>query len=315
MIHTLRRSSITALTTCAVLGATLSPLSQAQAAPAGAAAAPDIPVADVVQDLKDLQQIADGNGGDRAHGSPGHEASIDYVKARLDAAGFETTVQEFTHDGSTGYNLIADWPGGDPDQVLMTGAHIDSVDGGAGIGDNGSGSAGVLEVALAVAEADLQPAKHLRFAWWGAEELGLVGSRHYVDGLAGGESETIDGYLNADMIASPNPGYFVYDSDPTLEQVFADWFSARGVPTEPAVESDGRSDQASFRNAGIPVGGLFTGAGAQMSQEQAAKWDGSAGESFDPCYHSACDDISNVSQEALDRNTDAFAHAVWELST
>ncbi|THA25579.1 M20/M25/M40 family metallo-hydrolase [Streptomyces sp. RKND-216] len=313
MIRTLKRRSVMAVTTCTALGATLLTFTQAQAEPA-AAAAPDIPAGAVVQDLRDLQQISDDNGGNRAHGQPGHKASVDYVRAKLDAAGFETSLQEFTHGGATGYNLIADWPGGDPDQVLMAGAHIDSVSDGSGISDNGSGSAGVLEVALAVAEADLKPTKHLRFAWWGAEEVGLVGSRHYVDGLTAGQAETIDGYLNADMIASPNPGYFVYDSDPALEKVFTDWFSAKSIPTEASTETNGRSDHASFQNAGIPVGGLFTGAGATKTQEQADKWGGTPGESFDPCYHASCDDLTNISEEALDRNADALAHAVWELS-
>ncbi len=315
MIPTLKRRTAIAVSSCAALSATLLGVATAQAGPPEAAAAPDIPVESVVQDLEDLQQIADQNGGNRAHGSPGHKASIDYVKGKLDAAGFEITVQEFTYNGETGYNLVADWPGGDPEQVLMTGAHIDSVGDGAGINDNGSGTAGVLEVALAVAEADLQPAKHLRFGWWGAEELGLVGSEHYVNSLSQTDAQSISGYLNADMIASPNPGYFVYDADANLEKVFTDWYAAEGVATEPATVSDGRSDHASFQRAGIPVGGVFTGAGRAMSQEQADKWGGTAGEAFDPCYHSPCDDVSNIDQQALDVNTDAFAHAVWELSS
>ena len=107
---------------------------------------------------------------------------------------------------ATGYNLIADWPGGDPDQVLMTGAHLDSVTAGPGINDNGSGSAAILEVALAVAATGYQPGKHLRFGWWGAEELGLRGSRFYVNALPATERAKITGYLNLDMVGSPNPG-------------------------------------------------------------------------------------------------------------
>ncbi|MGK5500345.1 M20/M25/M40 family metallo-hydrolase, partial [Streptomyces sp. URMC 125] len=284
------------------------------AAPA-AAAAPDIPLANLKAHLSQFQSIAQANGGNRAHGRPGYRASVDYVKGKLDAAGYTTTVQQFTSNGSTGYNLIADWPGGDTDSVVMAGAHLDSVGSGAGINDNASGSAGVLEVALAVARSGYRPDKHLRFAWWGAEELGLVGSRHYVGGLSSSERSKIDGYLNFDMIASPNAGYFVYDDDPRIERVFKDWFAARGVPTEIETEGDGRSDHAPFKAAGIPVGGLFTGAGRTKTTAQAQKWGGTAGVAFDRCYHSSCDNTSNVNDTALDRNGDAAAHAVWTLSS
>ncbi|GAA0669488.1 M28 family metallopeptidase [Streptomyces thermocarboxydovorans] len=278
------------------------------------AAAPDIPVTSVKAHLSQLQSIATANGGNRAHGRPGYKASLDYVKAKLDSAGFTTTVQQFTSSGRTGYNLIADWPGGDPDQVLMAGAHLDGVSSGPAINDNGSGSAAVLETALAVARARYRPTKHLRFAWWGAEELGLVGSRYYVGRLTTGDRNRIDGYLNFDMIGSPNPGYFVYDDDPAIEKTFKDYFAGIGVPTEPDTEGDGRSDHASFKNAGVPVGGLFTGAGRLKSAAQAAKWGGTAGRSFDRCYHSSCDTTANIDDTALDRNSDAVAYAVWELS-
>ena len=116
-----------------------------QAAPGrhrrAAAAAPDIPLANVKAHLTQLQSIATANGGNRAHGRAGYQASVDYVKAKLDAAGYTTTLQPFTSGGATGYNLIADWPGGDPNQVLMAGAHLDCVTSGPGINDNGSGSA------------------------------------------------------------------------------------------------------------------------------------------------------------------------------
>ncbi|HLL35949.1 MAG TPA: M28 family metallopeptidase [Streptomyces sp.] len=280
-----------------------------------ALAAPDIPLANVKAHLTQFQSIASANGGNRAHGRPGYKASVDYVRAKLDAAGFTTTVQQFTYSGATGYNLIADWPGGDPSQVVMAGAHLDSVSSGAGINDNGSGSAAVLETALAVSRAQLQPTKHLRFAWWGAEELGLVGSKYYVNNLPAADRARITGYINLDMVGSPNPGYFVYDDDPAIEKVFKDWYAGIGVPTEIETEGDGRSDHASFKNAGIPVGGLFTGASRTKTSAQAAKWGGTAGQAFDRCYHSSCDTTSNINDTALDRNSDALAHAVWTLGT
>ncbi|MXM62376.1 M20/M25/M40 family metallo-hydrolase [Streptomyces sp. HUCO-GS316] len=290
----------------------------ADAAPASrtpAAAAPDLPVANIKAHLTQLQSIATANGGNRAHGRAGYKASLDYVKARLDAAGFTTTVQQFTSSGRTGYNLIADWPGGDTNQVIMAGSHLDGVSAGPGINDNGSGSAAVLETALAVSRAGYHPAKHLRFAWWGAEELGMVGSRYYVRNLSPANRAKIKGYLNFDMIGSPNPGYFVYDDDPAIEKTFKDYFTGLGIATEPETEGDGRSDHASFKNMGIPVGGLFSGADYIKTAAQAAKWGGTAGRAFDRCYHSSCDTTSNINDMALDRNGDAAAHAVWQLSS
>jgi zinc metalloprotease ZmpA len=281
-------------------------------------AAPDIPVENVQAHLGELQKIADANGGNRAHGEAGYKASVDYVKAKLDEAGFQTQVQEFNAAGATGYNLIADWPGGDENNVIMTGGHLDSVESGPGINDNGSGSASLLEVALAVSRSQLQTQKHLRFAWWGAEELGLLGSSHYVDNLPEEERSKIKSYVNFDMTGSPNAGYFVYDGEGEpegsneIETILTDYFASISVETE-ETSVGGRSDHAAFSQVGIPVGGTFTGAEETMSEEQAAKWGGTAGEAFDRCYHSACDKLDNINATALDRNADAIAHALWTL--
>ncbi|MEV5898670.1 M28 family metallopeptidase [Streptomyces sp. NBC_00015] len=302
-------AAVTLLATGSIAGAAPAP------EPGAIAAAPDIPVANVKAHLTQLQSIATANGGNRAHGRTGYKASLDYVKAKLDAAGYTTTIQQFTSSGRTGYNLVADWPGGDTGQVLMAGSHLDSVTAGAGINDNGSGSAAVLETALAVSRAGYHPTKHLRFAWWGAEELGMVGSRYYVNNLSSANRARISGYLNFDMIGSPNPGYFVYDDDPAIEKTFKDYFTGLGVPTEIETEGDGRSDHAPFKNAGVPVGGLFSGADYLKTAAQAAKWGGTAGRAFDRCYHSSCDTTANINDTALDRNADALAYAVWTLSS
>ncbi|MEV7025981.1 M28 family metallopeptidase [Kitasatospora sp. NPDC093558] len=276
--------------------------------------APGIPVANVKAHLARLQSIADANSGNRAHGTSGYQASLDYVKAQLDAAGFTTTVQQFDDGGAGGANLIADWPSGDSAHVVMAGAHLDSVQAGPGVNDDGSGTAGILETALAVSRAGLKPAKHLRFAWWGAEENGMVGSRNYVNGLSAADRSAIDAYLNFDMIGSPNPGYFTYRQDPALDALFRDWFAARGIATEQDFEGDGRSDHAPFQDAGIRVGGLFSGADYIKTADQAAKWGGTAGQAFDACYHAACDTSANIDDTALGRMTDAVAHAIWTLS-
>ena len=201
----------------------------------------------------------------------------------------------------------------------MAGGHLDSVTAGPGINDNGSGSAALLEVALTVASQDLTPAKRLRFGWWGAEERGLVGSTYYVNNLPSAERSKIKGYVNFDMIGSPNPGYFVYSSSgqPSgsleLQRVLEAPFAAMGVPTE-LTSVGGRSDHAAFANAGIPIGGLFTGAEVGKTSAQAQKWGGTAGQAFDRCYHASCDTTSNINVTALDRNTDAIAYAIWTLT-
>ncbi|MFB9372049.1 M28 family metallopeptidase [Kitasatospora sp. NPDC001664] len=313
-----------ALVTAAALALTAgfaAPAALAEAAPAPApaaaalAAAPDIPVANVKAHINQLQSIATANGGNRAHGRPGFKASLDYVKGKLDAAGFTTTVQTFTSSGATGYNLIADWPGGDANHVVMTGAHLDSVTAGPGINDNGSGTAGVLEAALAVSRAGLQPTKHLRFGWWGAEELGMIGSKYYVNNLPTAERAKIDAYMNFDMIGSPNPGYFVYDDDPKLEGVLKNYFASVNVPTEIETNGDGRSDHAPFKNVGIKVGGLYTGGDEIKTAAQATKWGGTSGRAFDACYHASCDTSANISDTSLDRGADSIAYAVWALGT
>jgi aminopeptidase S len=294
---------------------------------AAALAAPDIPLANVKAHLTQLQSIATANGGTRAHGRPGYLASVNYVRGQLDAAGFTTAVQQFTYNGATGYNLIADWPGGDPNSIIMTGGHLDSVTAGPGINDNGSGSAAILEVALAASRTGFQPTKHLRFAWWGAEELGLRGSQFYVNSLPAAERARIDGYLNFDMVGSPNAGYFVYDGDNSdgtgsgpgpagsaqIESTIQSYFTSIGVPTR-GTDFDGRSDYGPFISVGIPAGGTFTGAEGIKSSAQAQLWGGTAGQAFDPCYHRSCDTSSNINDTALNRNADAIAHAVWTLA-
>jgi aminopeptidase S len=292
--------------------------------PAAEAARPDVAVAAVKAHLAAFQSIT-GPGGSRAQGGAGFMASLAYVRERLTAAGYRITVQPFPAPGGMGYNLIADWPGGDPAAVLMTGAHLDSVESSPGINDNGSGSAAVLEIALAVAATGYRPDRHLRFAWWGAEELGLVGSRYYVASLSAADRAAISGYLNADMIGSPNPGYWVYDGDGStgaapaprgsavIERALRSAFTAVGV-TPRDINLGPASDHAPFLAVGIPAGGTFTGAFGIKRATEAELWGGATGQPYDRCYHQPCDTLDNIDDTALDRNADAIASAVWQLS-
>ncbi|GAA3424318.1 M28 family metallopeptidase [Streptosporangium sandarakinum] len=219
-------------------------------------------------------------------------------------------------------NVIAESRKGDPGKVVMLGAHLDSVPEGPGINDNGSGSAAILETALRAGH--LPTRNRLRFAFWGAEELGLLGSEHYVDGLSAEEKARIKLYLNFDMIASPNYTLGIYDGDDSdktgapagpagsdeIEKLFETYYR---TIRQPYVGTDftGRSDYGPFIAVGIPAGGLFTGAEGIKSPEEAAKFGGQAGVAYDKCYHQACDTIANISDKALTINTGAVATAAF----
>jgi Zn-dependent M28 family amino/carboxypeptidase len=229
-------------------------------------------------------------------------------------------------------NVIADLEGRNTDNVVMAGAHLDSVPEGPGINDNGSGSAALLAIALEMADnKKYVPQNTVRFAWWGAEEAGLVGSDKYVFdsefGLTQEEYEALALYLNFDMVGSPNFIYGVYDADEStfeatapvpdgseaLEDLFEVYYSKNNIPYEDS-EFSGRSDYQAFIDVGIPASGLFTGAEVQKTPEQEAIWGGVAGESFDQCYHRACDTIDNVSAEAIEVNVDAIAYAMLNVA-
>jgi Zn-dependent M28 family amino/carboxypeptidase len=228
----------------------------------------------------------------------------------------------------TNVNVIADLRGRNRDNVVMAGAHLDSVPEGPGINDNGSGSAAILETALQMAK--VKPENSLRFAWWGAEEEGLIGSTAYVEGLSQAERDRIALYLNYDMIGSPNFVQTVYDADqstfeapvpiPTgstaIEDLFESYYTKIGEPYDDSA-FDGRSDYQAFIENDIPSGGLFTGAEEEKTPEQQAIWGGTAGEQFDPCYHLACDTLANNSPHALEVNSDlvAFAQLTYAFST
>jgi aminopeptidase S len=288
---------------------------------------PTLTMADLRPHLEAFERIARDNEGSRGHGTVAYSESVEYVAEKLAAAGFRLTRQEFGWQREYSANLIADWPGGDEDNVLMIGAHLDSVAAGPGINDNGSGSAAILALALAVAAKHHRPARHLRFAWWGTEELGLIGSKHYVRSLSPSAAAAIVGYLNVDMIASPNGGHFLYDSDDSrragegpgapgselIEQALTAYFSSINVPVY-EIDFDGRSDYAPFLAAGIPVGGLVTGSRELKPQSMAELWGGRAGEPFDPCYHQPCDTNANINETIYVRNANAAAHAFWTLS-
>jgi Zn-dependent M28 family amino/carboxypeptidase len=254
-----------------------------------------------------------------------YQAGVDL----LDAA--EVTVATDTVSATrTTYNVLAETGTGDPENTVMVGAHLDGVLEGAGISDNGTGSAGILAIAEAMAKTKTE--NTVRFAWWGAEELGLLGAEHYVTDLRENDPEAFEDiamYLNFDMIGSPNYGRFVYDGDAStfdpgdtnvpegsgaIEAAFHEHFASVGLASGDT-EFSGRSDYGPFIEADIPSGGLFTGAEGVKTEEQAELFGGQAGVAYDSCYHSACDDISNVNLQGMEEMSDAAAAVVLRYAT
>jgi len=229
---------------------------------------------------------------------------------------------------ATTYNVLAELPGKNTGNVVMAGAHLDSVNAGPGINDNGSGSAALLEVGQQLGK--VKPRNTVRLAWWGAEESNLVGSNFYVNSLTAAELARVALYLNFDMIGSPNHVFFIYDGDDSdgvgagpgpagsaqIEQTFEAFFDSRGVPYK-GTDFSGRSDYGPFIANGVPSGGLFTGAEGIKTAEEAALWGGTAGAAYDPCYHQACDTYANNNDVALETNSDAVAYATlsYAMST
>lgn len=280
--------------------------------------------------------VANNEEGDEMGGTLGEQTGVDIpvisvtkdAGARLRADPGRTTIK--LNAGvrvEQSRNVIAQTKTGGTDNVVMVGAHLDSVPEGPGINDNGSGVAAVLETALQLGSApDVNYA--VRFGFWGAEEVGLMGSNDYVQSLSVEELRNISLYLNFDMIGSPNPGYFTYDSDLSLppdpdgppvgripegsagiERTLVAYLDAAGKPAED-INFDGRSDYDGFALAGIAIGGVFSGAEAEKTPEQAERWGGEAGEPFDPNYHKESDVLANIDRTALAINGAAVAYAV-----
>lgn len=223
-------------------------------------------------------------------------------------------------------NVIATSKGGDQNNLVFSGGHTDSVLAGPGINDDGSGSMGILEIALQLTSFSLTNA--VRFGFWSAEEFGLVGSEFYVTTAPAEVLSKVALYLNFDMIASPNFGYFIYDGDGDafgttgppgsdhIEHLFADYLKSVGLITAPTA-FDGRSDYGPFLDAGIACGGLFTGAEDLKTAQEVEWWGGEAGVAYDINYHAAGDNIANLNVGAWIQNLKAAAHAIatYSLST
>ncbi len=246
-----------------------------------------------------------------------------YRNSQAPAAHIKTTTISETR---TTYNVIADSPFGDPDRTVVVSAHNDSVAAGPGINDDGSGVAMDLELAKNLGKKGPYPKNHVRFLWVGAEEEGLLGSHHYVDSLTDAQKLKIIAMLDFDMVASPNWARQVYDGDGSeagnpagpggsgfIESLFTGWFDSVGQAHEP-IPFDGRSDYVGFTDAGIPAGGVFTGAERPKTADEVAMFGGTLGAPLDPCYHQACDTVNNLNLQVFGQMKDAAADVLLQLA-
>jgi Zn-dependent M28 family amino/carboxypeptidase len=211
----------------------------------------------------------------------------------------------------TARNVIGELAGTAQDRVVMAGAHLDSVAAGPGLNDDGSGVATLLALANRIG-AGPRPAATLRLGFWTAEELGLYGSRAYVRGLSASERGRIRSYVNLDMVGSPNAVLETYGSGRT-EAALRRELDARG-PEPNRSSIGGASDHASFRRAGIEIGGVFTGASGRVSRASAERFGATAGRPADPCYHQACDTLRNIDRAVMGRVADAVEAALRSLA-
>ncbi|KJZ72835.1 hypothetical protein HIM_07779 [Hirsutella minnesotensis 3608] len=230
----------------------------------------------------------------------GHDVGREWSRRLGAGETFPVAIVIDHNDGEVvSWNIMAESKSGDPDNVVMLGAHLDSVQSGPGVNDDGSGTSALLDIMAKLCHHRGFKNK-VRFAWWGAEELGLVGSNYYASQLGEADADRIRFYFNYDMIGSPSPNWTVYANTD------ADRFGARhlyGVMSQSYSNVSmskfaANSDYVAFRNLGIPASGIFSGADAVA----------------DPCYHQACDDRQNINLDATLVAARAAAFAMAELA-
>jgi Zn-dependent M28 family amino/carboxypeptidase len=208
-------------------------------------------------------------------------------------------------------NVFAEREIGDENNIVLIGGHLDSVYAGPGINDNGTGTSALLSLAQKFSSENFESTNRIRFAFWGAEELGLIGSTHYVENASQSELNKILANLNFDMLGSPNYVRFIYDGDgsdgpeagPTgsdvIEEMFEDHFRVNELPFS-STSFDGRSDYGPFIAVGIPAGGLFSGAEGVKTTDEKLIFEGESGIEYDKCYHLECDSRENVNDKGFE---------------
>ena len=250
------------------------------------------------------------------------------------------TIKGIVKPNTDDYNVIADSKGGDPNHVVVVDAHLDAIYG-AGMLDNASGSATILDIALKM--KNVNPRNKLRFIWFGGEELGLLGSAAYINSLSPNDLSHIGYDLDADVTATPN--YVIGVLDPagpdlfgrTVTQTFPNrvykastiardqaigYFDSIGLKHE--LFSPVGTDAISFNQVGIPASGLLTGQDCCKSQDEVdlfggttGNFEGNLGTSDGGCVDNPfrwCDNLSNNDPKVLTFMSKAFATMVVQMA-
>jgi len=250
------------------------------------------------------------------------------------------TINAIVDPNRDDWNVIAESKGGDKNHVVVVDAHLDAIYG-AGMLDNASGSATILDIAQKM--KNVQPRNKLRFIWFGGEELGLLGSAYYVNNLASSELSHIGYDLDADVTATPNytigvldpagPDLFsgvstntfpnrVYKASMVARDQAIAYFDSVGLNHE--LFSPAGTDAFSFNEVGIPASGLLTGQDCCKNQHEVDLFGGYLGNfegnipSFDGgCVDNPflwCDNLSNNDPNVLTFMSKAFASMTVQMA-
>ncbi|SPM29157.1 M28 family peptidase [Mycobacterium terramassiliense] len=240
-----------------------------------------------------------------AYGAPALERETAPIRLVLDAENIKVSSR----------NVLAQTQTGSPHEAIVVGAHLDGPRDGPGINDNGTGVAAVLETALQL--GPLAPVNNaVRFVFWGADEDGLNGVTDYVFGMDGSQLNDIAMYLDFTVLGSPNAGFFTDDGDQSgppspgiafgdvpdgsagIERTLGGYLNLAGKrPADMPLGT--RTDYHPFMVAGVPIGGMTTGASQPKTTVQARLWGGQAGVPFDPNFQGPRDTVDAVNREAL----------------
>ncbi|WP_034157459.1 M20/M25/M40 family metallo-hydrolase [Sphingomonas sp. ERG5] len=220
---------------------------------------------------------------------PGVEiAAEDYRRlARLAKIGRAPTLEinsevRFDDSDTKAYNVFAEIPGTDPKAgYVMAGAHLDSWVAGDGAGDNGAGTAMIMESARILAASGIRPKRTIRFALWVGEEQGLLGSLAYVEQHLATRGSASDPVLTglkrfygwtSRWPITPRPGYgdlaayfnldngsgkirgIYAENNPAVVSTFKDWlapFSSMGA-TSVVIPKTGGTDHVFMQAIGAP---------------------------------------------------------------
>jgi hypothetical protein len=238
------------------------------------------------------------------------------------------------------WNVIADSKGGDPHHVLVVDAHLDAIYG-AGMLDNASGSATILDIAQMM--KNVNPLNKVRFIWFGGEELGEFGSMHYVNNLTPAQLADTRYDLDADVTATPN--YSLGILDPAAVDLFGRTVSKQFPPQVygPSLvardqmvdyyNSVGKNhiffspvgtDAEQFNLAGVPASGVLTGQDCCKTQQEVdlfggftGNYEGNVPSTDGGCVDNPfrwCDNLDNNDKSVLTLVSKDFASSVIQMA-